>query len=34
MRVVEESFRGDTANVEAGSAQYTTLLDTCDLIDN
>lgn len=34
MRVVEESFRRDTADVEAGSAQYATLLDTCNLIDN
>jgi hypothetical protein len=30
--VVEESFRWDTADVQAGTAQGTTLLDTCDLV--
>lgn len=34
MRVVKESFRGDTADVEAGAAKYTALLDTGNLIDN
>jgi hypothetical protein len=31
MRVVEEGFRGDAADVEAGSAEGSALLDTCDL---
>jgi hypothetical protein len=31
MRVVEERFRGDAADVEAGAAEGSALLDTCDL---
>jgi len=34
MGVVEESFRWDTANVETCAAQYSALLDTCDLVDH
>lgn len=32
MRVVEERLGGDTADVEASTAERTALLDTCDLI--
>jgi hypothetical protein len=32
MRVVEESFRRNAADVQAGSAQRASFLDTCDLL--
>lgn len=32
MRVVEKGFRGNAADVQAGSAEGTTLLDASDLL--